>query len=256
MRVREIIGVVSVSDLERAGQWYERLFGRPADARPMGGLAEWHVDEAGGIQLLCDPDRAGGSQLTLLVDDLDAERARLEARGLTLGAVLAGEVARYAQITDPEGNQVTFAEPVGSQDASALHALLQRRARAIHERDAGAALAVYTDDAVCFELAPPLRTSPSPEQGREALKTWFRTWRGPIESEMRDLHIEIDGHLAFAHALEHMTGTKTDGETVDVWYRATTGFRKENGAWKIAHSHSSVPFYMDGSLRAAVDLKP
>jgi PhnB protein len=28
------------------------------------------------------------------------------------------------------------------------------------------------------------------------------------------------------------------------------------GAWKIVHEHSSTPFYMDGSYRAAVDLKP
>jgi ketosteroid isomerase-like protein len=29
-----------------------------------------------------------------------------------------------------------------------------------------------------------------------------------------------------------------------------------NGEWRIVHDHSSVPFYMDGSYRAAVDLKP
>jgi ketosteroid isomerase-like protein len=32
--------------------------------------------------------------------------------------------------------------------------------------------------------------------------------------------------------------------------------RKTNGQWRIVHDHSSVPFYMDGSYRAAVDLKP
>jgi ketosteroid isomerase-like protein len=34
------------------------------------------------------------------------------------------------------------------------------------------------------------------------------------------------------------------------------GFRKIDGKWAIAHEHSSVPFYMDGSYKAAVDLKP
>lgn len=28
------------------------------------------------------------------------------------------------------------------------------------------------------------------------------------------------------------------------------------GGWKIAHGHSSVPFAMDGSFRALLDLKP
>jgi SnoaL-like domain len=45
-------------------------------------------------------------------------------------------------------------------------------------------------------------------------------------------------------------------EKVDVWTRSTAVFRKEGGAWKVMHVHSSVPFYMDGSLKAAVDLKP
>ena len=43
-----------------------------------------------------------------------------------------------------------------------------------------------------------------------------------------------------------MTGTKIDGEK-------TVVFRKEGGAWKVMHVHSSVPFYM---VKAAVDLKP
>jgi hypothetical protein len=34
--------------------------------------------------------------------------------------------------------------------------------------------------------------------------------------------------------------------------------RKSNtgDAWTVAHEHTSVPFYMDGSLKAAVDLAP
>jgi PhnB protein len=53
-----------------------------------------------------------------------------------------------------------------------------------------------------------------------------------------------------------MTGTKTDGEEVDLWYRVTVGLHQEDGAWRIVHEHESVPFHMDGSYRAAVDLSP
>jgi ketosteroid isomerase-like protein len=38
--------------------------------------------------------------------------------------------------------------------------------------------------------------------------------------------------------------------------RATLCFRREGDEWKIAHAHTSVPFHMDGSFRAAVDLTP
>lgn len=53
-----------------------------------------------------------------------------------------------------------------------------------------------------------------------------------------------------------MMATTAKGEKVDLWFRATLGFRKIAGQWKIVHEHSSVPFYMDGSFKAAVDLKP
>jgi ketosteroid isomerase-like protein len=38
--------------------------------------------------------------------------------------------------------------------------------------------------------------------------------------------------------------------------RTTVGLRKIDGKWLIVHVHESVPFYMDGSDRAALDLKP
>ena len=53
-----------------------------------------------------------------------------------------------------------------------------------------------------------------------------------------------------------MTGTKKDGEKADLWVRVTVGLRRIDGAWKITHQHTSVPFLMDGSFKAAVDLKP
>lgn len=42
----------------------------------------------------------------------------------------------------------------------------------------------------------------------------------------------------------------------DVWFRATVGLRRGDGGWTIMHEHTSVPFYMDGSFKAAIDLQP
>jgi len=53
-----------------------------------------------------------------------------------------------------------------------------------------------------------------------------------------------------------MHGTKTDGAKADLWFRDTFGFQRIKGKWKIAHEHESVPFYMDGSFKAAIDLEP
>jgi ketosteroid isomerase-like protein len=43
---------------------------------------------------------------------------------------------------------------------------------------------------------------------------------------------------------------------ISFWMRATMCFERINGTWRIVHEHTSVPFYMDGSLRPAFDLQP
>ena len=88
------------------------------------------------------------------------------------------------------------------------------------------------------------------------IQSWFDTWSGGIESKSQKLTIRVGGDLAYAFSLQHMTGTKIDGERVDLWFRATACFVRQNGGWKITHVHNSVPFAMDGSDRALLDLKP
>jgi ketosteroid isomerase-like protein len=80
-------------------------------------------------------------------------------------------------------------------------------------------------------------------------------WQGPIEYEIRDQKITAALDVAFSHSLNHMRATGTEGEETDLWFRQTLCFRKEGSAWKIAHEHDSVPFYMDDA-RAAIDLAP
>jgi ketosteroid isomerase-like protein len=38
--------------------------------------------------------------------------------------------------------------------------------------------------------------------------------------------------------------------------RAIVGLRRIGGRWQVVHEHTSVPFHMDGSDRAALDLEP
>ncbi len=62
--------------------------------------------------------------------------------------------------------------------------------------------------------------------------------------------------MGWSRSLNRLHGTLKGGRSVDMWMRSTLAFRKVDGAWKIAHGHSSVPFLMDGSFRAATDLTP
>jgi PhnB protein len=138
-------------------------------------------------------------------------------------------------------------------DEAKIHALIEQRAEALHAKDAQAVLACLTADFVAYSLAPPLVSTMTSAQAYQA---WFANWRGPIDTEVRDLTITVSGDLGVSHSLNLMTGTSSAGHEVQLWYRQTLVLRKADGAWKIAHAHDSVPFLMDGSFRAAIDLKP
>ena len=137
-------------------------------------------------------------------------------------------------------------------DKADIEAVIQKLARAHADHDADAIVEVYAPDAVIFDLAPPLARS---GMNRDNIAAWLAGWDGPIQIDALDVNLTIDGDVGFASALNRMRG-RQGGEDQDLWYRTTLCFRKTNGRWRIVHEHSSVPFYMDGSYRAAVDLQP
>jgi PhnB protein len=140
-------------------------------------------------------------------------------------------------------------------DARQIRAVLDELINALRKKDAKAAVAAYADDAVAYDLAPPLSIQGKELRDPAGIQSWFDTWSGGIESKAQKLTIRVGGDVAYAFSLQHMTGTKIDGERVDLWFRATACFVRQGG-WKITHVHNSVPFAMDGSDRALLDLKP
>ena len=140
-----------------------------------------------------------------------------------------------------------------SKDEAEIRALVEAIHKAHHGKNAAAIVAPYARDAIIFDLAPPLA-----HRGfdRQELEAWLDTWEGPLDIEARDFSVTVSGDLAFCHGLYRLSGTKVGGGPAIVWMRATVCLRRSGGAWKIVHEHTSVPFYMDGSYRAAVDLEP
>jgi len=118
MPVTEFFAGVAVADFAAMLPWYERLMGKPPDFFPQEGEAVWRVAEHAWIYVVAThhegaAGRAGKALLTLLVDDLDDHVARLAERGLPVGPVdLMPGAARKAVISDPEGNRITFAQPL------------------------------------------------------------------------------------------------------------------------------------------------
>jgi len=107
-----MLGNCTVSDVARAEHWYARLFGRSPDQRPMDGLLEWHLAPGYGVQVYCEPERAGHSTLVLEVADLEAQASRLLESGIEHHGPQPGGGARILQLQDPDGNRVVLASPL------------------------------------------------------------------------------------------------------------------------------------------------
>lgn len=147
-----------------------------------------------------------------------------------------------------------------SDDAQAdqrqIRALLESRLAALRAKDASQFVAAFDASIVKFDLAPPLRETGSSVLDPAGLQRWLNTWDGELNVELAELSISVGGDVAFCHCLEHIQGTRADGENQNMWTRSTLGLKKIDDAWKITHEHNSAPFYMDGSDRPALDLQP
>lgn len=158
---------------------------------------------------------------------------------------------RFLVVKAVLGNEEILMNPVN--DNTAIEMLLQQITQAHAEKNADKLASLYDSTALLFDLAPPLA-----HHGMNSSETadWFDTWDGAIQLAHTDVNIEISGELAVVTALAQMRGKKKQGEQVTLWFRITSCLKKRNGRWIIFHEHTSVPFYMDGSDRAALDLQP
>jgi ketosteroid isomerase-like protein len=142
-----------------------------------------------------------------------------------------------------------------TESESEIRKLIDQRIAAIRAKDADAAVAYLADDVVAFEMIPPLALPPGTARDAECFASWLAGFE-EIDVEVRDLAIEADGDVAFAHALNHLTGRRVGGARVNVWMRSTLCFRRESSGWRIAHAHTSVPFRPGPQPTAALDLQP
>jgi ketosteroid isomerase-like protein len=142
---------------------------------------------------------------------------------------------------------------VAPNDAD-IRALMEMRIKAVRAKDVAALTANHAPDVLTFDLIDPLRNLGLTALRRRA-QEWFASFAGGLDYEIRDLAIAAGEDVAFCHGLHRVGGTRTDGEKIEMWWRATIGFRRADGRWVITHEHSSVPFDMT-SGKVSLDLKP
>jgi len=112
MSIKNALASVAVSDLAFAVQWYERLFGRPADSREMPDVAEWKFEGGGWLQVYLGPERAGSGSFTLAVSNLDEQVADLKKCGIAFGNEMITDKVKVLMIKDQDGNSIAFSEAI------------------------------------------------------------------------------------------------------------------------------------------------
>ena len=141
-------------------------------------------------------------------------------------------------------------------DENAVRDLVAQRVSAMRAGDAKTICAAYTPDAVVYSLAPPLVQPPDGSRDVASMQAWFDEKGGRVWSDVRDLEVTVDGDLAVCTSLEAMGAPPDSPQPFSLWFRSTLALRRIDGEWRIFHEHASTPFYMDGSMRAALDLVP
>ncbi len=139
-------------------------------------------------------------------------------------------------------------------DEAAILFLISSIIQAHYDKSAEGISAPYAPHAIIYDLEPPLmHDGISVERKRK----WLTTWDSPIGIEPRDFELTIAGDHAYAHGYLRMSGQKKGVDhPVSFWMRETLCFKRIDGAWRIVHEHTSVPFYMDETFRPAFDLQP
>jgi ketosteroid isomerase-like protein len=141
-----------------------------------------------------------------------------------------------------------------SKDEAEILAILETLRKAHRDHNAPLFAAQFAPNAEIYNLAPPLAHRGVDLAEKQA---WLDSWATPVTIDTRDFKVTISGDFAFCHGYMRMSGTKKGADHgVSFWMRETLCLERKGSDWQIVHEHTSVPFYMDASLRPAFDLQP
>jgi hypothetical protein len=110
MTIKNVLAGVAVRDIENAIRWYKMLLGRGPDTQPMEGLAEWQFDGGGWLQLNENKQISGRSSVTFVETNFEDRLKVLQKSGVEPKSVMRGDRVSVIIITDPDGNQIVFAQ--------------------------------------------------------------------------------------------------------------------------------------------------
>jgi uncharacterized protein (TIGR02246 family) len=181
--------------------------------------------------------------------DMARARANSTPRRRTSGALVSdrddSQTPPTAAILGVVGASIPVlpanADSTGDDEAK-IRALEDKFAAAFSAKDVNAIMGVYVPDEtlVVFDAASP-RQYVGAKAYRKDRKKFFATFHGPVEFEISALNVATDGALGFSHCIQHVGGTNSGGQPIDLTVRVTDVYRKIKGNWLVVHEHVSVP---------------
>ena len=121
-----------------------------------------------------------------------------------------------------------------------IRQLLANWKHALGERDLERLMSLYSRDVVLFDVQPPFCV-----EGFEALRELWEQclsdFPEKIPIDIENLHVEAGEETAFAHWMFRVVSHSGDLPLAQTWMRASAGYRKFHGTWKIVHEHISLP---------------
>jgi ketosteroid isomerase-like protein len=142
------------------------------------------------------------------------------------------------------------------RDRDDVLAVLRAQEDATARGDAAGVVAVMADDIVAYDLPPPLEVRGAAAYEASGLEQWFATWDGGVTVALADPTVLVAGDLAVVFGLSRMRGVKRGAGPLDQWSRRTVVLQRRADGWRMVHDHGSFPMLMDGSDKAATDLRP
>jgi len=122
---------------------------------------------------------------------------------------------------------------------AAVRALFDHWAQSVRDENLEGIRADHDPDMLMFDVPPPFESRGI----EEYMATWqpfFRCQDKPVMFEFRNVAITAGADVAFATAIGRC-GDTSSGQRVELDFRLTVGFRKQDGRWRIVHEHHSIP---------------
>lgn len=117
-----------------------------------------------------------------------------------------------------------------------IRGIIDSWADAIRNLNMEGILASHTDDILMFDVPLPVQNKGMAEY-KATWDLFFKYFNKGSIWDLREVNINAGDSIAYATIIIRCGDTEEKGFDV----RLTMGFKKINGAWKIAHEHHSVP---------------